>query len=549
MSRFFLFFTVFITGMCVMAIELTASRLLAPYFGASLFIWTNIISVVLLALSLGYYLGGKLADYYDGKADKVAPTLRRGATVLAESHPLDATSSPELEPRLGLLEKTLYLLIFITGLLVSLIPFVGKPIFLLAYDAISDRSASIFLGSLAATLGLFMLPLLLLGMVSPIAAKIGLKNKDNRPTRGEAKPLMRSESATIGQVIGSLYACSTLGSLIGTFLPVLLTIPFLGSRETFFLFGGVLIMLGVVGMRRVIFLSFLVIPILLFFFKSPVHADPNIIFQDESVYNYISVQEHEDGQRSLRTNEGFGIQSLYHPTQFLTGYYWDVALFLPIIKPDAENFLIVGSAGGTSARMLHHFFPSLALHAVEIDPLIVQVSKRFFGMDEVPMEITTADGRVFLQQTKEKYDLMMIDVYKDELYIPFHLATKEFFELAASRLSDDGVMMMNVASASANAEMVDLIKNTVTAVFPYTYELRETASFNTLLFAFKQKPDLSFIQEKGLPSELISLTERITKDIQPLVLSNVDGVAYDNRSAIEFLTEKMIFFEASRNLH
>ncbi len=480
-----------------MAIELTASRLLAPYFGASLFIWTNIISVVLLALSLGYYLGGKLADRREGKQ----------------------------------LQKTLYMLIFITGLLVTLIPFVGKPIFLLAYDAISSRTASIFLGSLAATLGLFMLPLLLLGMVSPIAAKIGLKNKGDT-----------------GQVIGSLYACSTLGSLIGTFLPVLLTIPFLGSRETFFLFGGVLIVLGVVGMRRVIFLSFLLIPILLFFIKSPVHAGPNIIFQDESVYNYISVQEHEDGQRSLRTNEGFGIQSLYHPGRFLTGFYWDDALFLPIIKPNAQNFLIVGSAGGTSARLLHHFFPSLALHAVEIDPLMVQVSQRFFGMDEVPMETTTADGRVFLQQTKEKYDLMMIDVYKDELYIPFHLATKEFFELAARRLSENGIMMMNVASASANAEMVDLIKNTVTAVFPYTYELRETASFNTLIFAFKQKPNFSLIQEKGLPPDLISLADRIIKGIKPLILSNGNGVAYDNRSAIELLTEKMIFFEARREL-
>ncbi|MBI2638875.1 fused MFS/spermidine synthase [Candidatus Peregrinibacteria bacterium] len=493
MSRFFLFLTVFITGMAVMAVELTASRLLAPYFGASLFVWTNIIGVVMAALALGYFVGGKLAD------------RNNGATA----------------------QKILYPIILATGVFITLIPFVGKPVFLFAYGAIERQNLSIFLGSLVATLVLFLIPFFLLGMVSPLAARLSFKKMDSA-----------------GSTVGSLYAFSTLGSIVGTFLPVLVTIPFLGSRETFFLFGGMLIMLGVFGLRKAILLGLLILPIALFFIPSSIHAHPDLIYEGESVYNYIRVFEDDSGARALLTNEGVGVQSLYHPRKNLTGYYWDAAAFLQAINPNGKKFLILGTAGASSARILHHFYPQLELAGVEIDPLMIQTGKRFFNSDEIPMQIHENDGRMFLANTKEKYDFIMVDVYRDELYIPFHLATKEFFELVKSRLEPNGSMMMNIASVSTDSELLTLIKNTVTDVFPFTYELREENSYNSLIFAFKAAPDFSTVSLDKFSLELQSLLSKILRGIT-LIANNPSGeIALDNRSPVEFLTEKMVLSEA-----
>ncbi len=493
MHRRFLFLTVFITGMAVTAVELTASRLLAPYFGASLFVWTNIIGVVLAALALGYFIGGKLAD------------RNNGATA----------------------QKILYPVILVTGALITVIPFVGKPIFLFAYNAISTQRLSIFLGSLVATLILFLIPLLLLGMVSPLAARLSFKKMD-----------------TAGSTVGSLYAFSTLGSIIGTFLPVLATIPFLGSRETFFLFGGILMLLGIFGIRKAILLGLLILPIALFLIPSSIHAHPDLLYEGESVYNYIRVFEDDSGARALLTNEGVGVQSLYHPRKTLTGYYWDAAAFLPAITSQGKKFLILGTAGASSARILNHFYPNLELTGVEIDPLMIQTGKRFFNSDEIPMQIYENDGRMFLSNTKEKYDFIMVDVYRDELYIPFHLATKEFFELVKSRLEPNGSMMMNIAAVSSDSELLTLIKNTVTDVFPFTYELREENSYNSLIFAFMEKPDLSAVSLDQFSLELQSLISKILRGIT-LIAHNPSGeIATDNRSPIEFLTEKMVLSEA-----
>lgn len=481
-----------------MAVELTASRLLAPYFGASLFVWTNLIGVVLLALSIGYYFGGKLADKKGGKTAR----------------------------------KILFPLILITGILVTIIPFVGKPIFLFAYQAIGTRATQLFLSSLIATFILFTIPLLLLGMVTPLAARLGM-----------------TKINTAGSVIGSLYAFSTIGSIVGTFLPVLFTIPFLGSRETFFLFGGILILLGIIGMRRTLILApLLAIPIILFLLPTSIHANPNLEFEGESIYNYIRVHRGPDGSRALLTNEGQGIQSLYHPYRILTGYYWDTVTLLPALNPEGKKFLIVGTGGVSSARVLHRFFPQLELTGVEIDPLIKKVAQRFFDADKIPMKTTLGDGRMYLKNTDERYDFVMIDVYKDELYIPFHLATKEFFELVSARLTGKGSMVMNIASIAQDSELLNVLKNTVTAAFPYVYEYRAANSYNSLIFAFKQEPNFTTVGAPAAPSsyslELRTLLGQILRGIKRVEFDADKEVALDNRSSIEFLTEKMVLSEA-----
>lgn len=495
MPPFFLSLTVFITGMSVMAVEITASRLLAPYFGASLFVWTNLIGVVLLALSLGYFFGGRLADFKKGENAK----------------------------------KILYPLILITGMLVALIPFAGKPVFLFAYRSIVNQNIGIFLSSLIATFILFTIPLLLLGMVNPLAAKLSLTKME-----------------TAGRVFGSLFAFSTIGSIVGTFLPVLVTIPFLGSRETFYLFGGVLILLGIIGMRRMMLVGFLALPLALFLLPLQIHANPRLEYEEESVYNYVRVEKDEAGSHFLLTNEGLGIQSIYHPSRTLTGYYWDAAAAMPVLNPSGKNFLFIGVAGGSSARIVHKFFPYIKLEGVEIDPLMADVAKRFFGFSDIPLKLNIGDGRMFLQNLPEekRYDFTMVDVYKDELYIPFHLATKEFFELLRSRLTSKGMIMMNIASVSEKSELLHVIANTAAAVFPHVYAWRAPNSYNSVLVAFNERPDFSAVSLEALPFDLRFFLQRIFREIAPVVFMPAAEISTDNHSALEFLTEKMVLQKA-----
>lgn len=498
----FLFLTVFITGMAVMAVELTASRLLAPAFGTSLFVWTNLIGVVLLALSLGYYLGGKLAD-------------RNGGHQAA---------------------KRLYALILITGLLVCLIPMVAKPIFLLSYQAMPPGDFSIFFPSLIATIVLFTAPLLLLGMVAPLAARIGFKKMD-----------------TAGSVVGSLYSFSTVGSLVGTFLPVLLTVPYLGSRETFFIFGAVLILLGILGLQRPILLVLAAVPALLFFLSSAPPLSSKVEFEGESVYQYVRIQKKitrlkDDFEevRVLLLNEGLGAQSIYHPSRVLTGYYWDGVALLPLIHPQGKNFLIVGLAGGTSARILSHFFPKLNLEGVEIDPLLIQLGKKYFGLDQVPIKMVEADGRVYLERTPNQYDFIMVDVFRDSFYIPFHLATQEFFETVKSHLTAKGTLIMNVFSPQLDSKMLDLLKNTVKEVFPFVYEYRLTKDKTSLLLAFREEPDFKAAAAGEIPKELKDMAAKFFAQVKPVKKNSALGLSLDNHSLIEFLSAKILFMNLSQ---
>ncbi len=483
--------------MAVTAVELTASRLLAPYFGASLFIWTNIIGVVLIALALGYYIGGKVADRNEGKNAK----------------------------------KILYPLIFTTGVLISLIPFLGKPIFLLGYQAISAQSLSIFLPSLLVSLLLLALPIAILGMVSPLVARSALHGMHDA-----------------GKVIGSLYAFSTVGSIVGTFLPVLLTIPFFGTRETFYIFGATLIALGAFGTTKKQLLIFLILPAVLLLLPGNIHAQRSILHEDESPYNYVRVEEGNDGTRYLVTNEGLGIQSLYHPDRVLTGSYWDVPAVLPLLRPAGKDFLIIGAAGSSTARILAEYFPNLKLHGIEIDPLMQQMAERFFPKSTEHIDVTISDGRVFLQHAPQKYDFIMVDVYKDELYIPFHLATAEFFGQIKTALTDNGMMIMNIAAGKKDPRVKDLILNTVTSEFPFVYQYELPSTFNTMVFASTTdlKDQFKQLAQISIPAPLQTVVSEVTAGVTPVLFNPESSIATDNNSPLELFTELMLLKEVLR---
>lgn len=499
MKRSFLLITVFLTGLAVMAVEMTGSRLLAPYFGSSFFIWTNLIGIVLLALSLGYYFGGRWADRW-----------------------------PEAK-----LKKRLYQLILATGILVTLIPLLAKPIFQGTAQLLSLQTGSVFWVSLLSILLLFSFPLFLFGMVTPWATRLAL---------------YRAEGA--GQVIGSIYALSTLGSLIGTFLPVLLTVPYIGSRWTFFLLGALLIALGVLGLSRPLWSLALLVPLFAGAVSMPGErgAHDKVLFEGESIYQHLRVErqiirlgEGLAEAKVLMVNEGLGAQSIYQEQQLLTGYYWDQAAIMPLFNPQGRKMLILGLAGGTSALLAKNLYPGLQVEGVEIDPLVADLARRYFGLTEEKAKIHVQDGRVFIQQSPEKYDFILVDVFRDGAFIPFHLATKEFFSELRRHLNPGGLVWMNLHAPAKDSPIAATLEQSLRAEFPAVYAYWQGDVKSMQLWAFEAAPTLDSQALTAARPEVKALAMKVTGQWQAVTPLAKAPLSTDDNSILEILSGKLVF--------
>ncbi|MCB1215158.1 MAG: fused MFS/spermidine synthase, partial [Deltaproteobacteria bacterium] len=425
--------------------------------------------------------------------------------------------------------QLLYWLVLLTGVYVSIIPLMIKPVLSLSFKIFSDQELSIFFPSLLAIFVLFALPIFALGMVSPLAARIGIEKMDR-----------------VGGMIGDLYAFSTIGSLVGTFLPVLVLVPFIGSKLSFYLFGFLLILLGVLGLRRWYLLFLLLLPLLPNFPWFQETLSKSVLYRGESSYQYVQVKELSQGGRALFFNEGLGIQSFYSPKQYLTGLYWDVANLLPLLYPEGKNFLILGLAGGTSARSLHHFYPHLKLTGVEIDPEVIRLSRDYFGLDQVPIKIVNTDGRVFLNNSTEKYDFMMVDVFRDGIYVPFHMTTQEFFTSVKDSLTPKGVLMMNVFSPKREDPLLKLIQDTVSSVFPHFYTLR--MSRGTYLFLASSSPLAFEIPESDqYPESIYQMAQQAFPKVKKVKADKQGSLSKDDYSLAELLSAKLLFLEKKVN--
>jgi MFS family permease len=311
-SRILLYLLVFAAGMTTMATEMSGSRLLAPYFGNSLYIWANLIGLILIYLTAGYWLGGRIAD-------------RRP------------------EPRL------LYSLTLAAAVGIALLPFISRPIMSIAIQGIEQVSAGAFLGSFAVTVLLFAVPVTILGMVPPFAIRLRLTGVE-----------------TAGNTSGSLYALSTVGSIIGTFLPVLLLIPWIGTRDTMLLFAGTLAAVSVVGLGRGIYAGApLVILAGLALPQGQIKPDASALFETESPYQFIQVVQSGD-TRYLKLNEGWAVHSIYNTDETFTGSYWDYFLAAPWLgsaEPPRE-VLNIGCAAGTIVRQFARFYPDTHMDGV-----------------------------------------------------------------------------------------------------------------------------------------------------------------------------------------
>jgi spermidine synthase len=482
---------VFVVGAASLGTEIGAARLLAPYFGASTIIWANTIATVLVALSAGYALGGRLAD-----------------------------RSPHM--------SRLCQLVLAAAVLLAAIPFLSGPLLRVASTAIGSLSVAAFFGSLLAVLALVAVPVLLLGTVAPFAIRLSLP---------------RTEDA--GRVSGRLYALSTAGSLVGTFLAALVLIPFAGTHRTFLAFALALAIVALPGLSWRWVAAPVLLAILLFLppggIDLSVAGGGRVIFETETPYQYARVVEEPNGERRLQLNEGVATHSLYVPGSYLTGDYWDQFLVLPFAVGPAppSRIAILGAAAGTTARAYGRYFPSTVIDAVELDGELTDIGRRFFGLAPRPqLHTITADARPWLASVSRRYDAIFLDAYRQP-YIPFYLATREFFALMRSHLSSRGVVLVNIGHPSGSDALERAVSATLRAVFPWV--VRDPSEpTNTLLAASAAPITAQRLRASAqtLPAELGSKALAAAARLAPAL--GRGPVYTDDLAPVEWLVDESI---------
>ncbi|MSX12184.1 MAG: spermine synthase [Actinobacteria bacterium] len=391
-----------VVGAASLGAEIAAARLLAPWFGASTIVWANTIATVLVALSIGYWYGGRLAD--------------RDPTVAGLSR-----------------------LVMIAAALLALVPFIAGPFLSVSVKALDQVEAGAFVGSLIAVMVLIAFPVMVLGAVAPYAVRLSVKTADEA-----------------GNVAGRLYAISTVGSLVGVFLSALLLVPLLGTRRTFIVFALSLALVALPALSwRWLALPLLIIVALFAPVGTIKSADAStVVWESETEYQYARVVQFSDGERWLELNEGQAVHSVYRPGSWLTNNYWDEALVLPWAARDSEprSLAVLGNAGGTVARAYGHFYPDARVDGVEIDGQLSEAGRRYFDLRGPNLHLHTADARPFLRRSDRKWDAILVDAYRQP-YIPFYMTTTEFFSSVAEHLNPGGVVMVNVGHPEGSAEL------------------------------------------------------------------------------------------------
>jgi len=273
------------------------------------------------------------------------------------------------------------------------------------------------------------------------------------------------------------------------------------------------------------------------------------IYETESAYNYIQVLDF-GGTRYLRLNEGQGVHSEYDPDTLDYGGPWQQFLAGPFFTPDrvpgdVRRIAIVGLAAGTTARQADAVFPGVVIDGWEIDPEIVAVGREYFDMNLPNLNVYVQDGRWGLEQSPERYDLIVVDAYRPP-YIPPHLTTQEFFQIAADHLQPDGVLAINVGSAPGDRRLIDGLATTIGTLFPSLYVMDVPGTFNSIVYA-----TLGPTEAATLEANAYALAGR--SDVAPLLLESIwlawtnlqpapaqTVVFTDDLSPIEWLTNNLI---------
>ncbi len=483
---------VFVAGAATMSTEMSASRLLAPFFGASILIWANIIGLILIYLSAGYFWGGRLADRH--------PNVRYMARLM-----LGAAAA------------------------IALTPFVALPLLSAAVSAFAQASVGAFLGSFFATMALFSIPVTLLGMASPFAVRLGVSTVERA-----------------GEVAGRMYALSTAGSILGTFLPVAVLIPQIGTRRTMLATAAVLALVATPALGR----RYVVVPVTIaavaLIPPGLVKPGSRIVYEGESAYQFIQVQRIAGGGRVLHLNEGWADHSVWYPDRVLTGGYWDQFLLAPVLHGSPlRNLAMIGYAGGTVGRAYGAFWPDTNVQGIELDGAVTAVGKRYFGLASNPrVSVATADGRTYLETHDTRYDAVFLDAFRQP-YIPFYLTTQEFWSLVEQRLAPGGMVMANVGRIPGDDRLPDAIAGTMATRFAVVYRW-PVGSFNEIVAGFTTPLDAARFAARlrTAPAGLrgvagtVQGVRRVPPSSDPLT---------DDRAPVEWMTDQMIVRYAAAN--
>lgn len=391
---------VFVSGAVLMGLEMAGSRVLATHFGSSIYVWGAIIGVFLAALSAGYYAGGMLAD---------------------------------ARPSFFLLNA----LVFAAGCWLLLIPFYANPL----CRALVQGNLGERMGPLVATVLIFAGPSVLMGVVSPFAIRLAARAVEK-----------------MGNVAGQLYALSTLGSIAGTMIVAFWLVPSMGVRAVTQSLGACLVALPFVTLPKSRGLFAFALPLAVlgpaaFVLEPPPVAElrpgARKLFEKDSAYHYILVTEDRDyDARFLQFNNYIESGVALDPPWETRTAYTDSFHLARIFRPELKRVLVIGGGGGIGPRKFVNDDPAVEVDLVEIDPVVVEVSKTYFHLEEGPrLRIHVEDGRRFVRRAKETYDLVVLDAYTIGGQIPFHLTTREFMEEIRAILAPGGVLLANINSA------------------------------------------------------------------------------------------------------
>ncbi len=504
-NKLYLYLTEFFAGMSVMAVELGASRLLAPYFSSSQIVWTIIIGTIMIAMALGNLYGGKKADK-DPNPDK------------------------------------LYGRILIAAIWIAAIPVVGKYIILGISGVLilAVNSNFLIIAAFIACMIIFVFPLFLLGTVTPSLVKFSVDSLDDS-----------------GSVVGKLNAFNTIGSIIGTFVPTFISIPAVGTSITFLIFAGILLILCIIYFvsSKINFKEAKKVPVSIVLFivccilghnGSFAFWQTDLTFEGESIYNYLQVYENSQ-EVVLSTNVLFGVQSVYLKDKGMTGMYYDYAMAAPYMsgvnEKDNLDILILGNGSGTFATQCERYFDNCTIEGVEIDQKITDLAVEYFDLPkDVP--VTTYDGRAYLNAIDRKYDVIMVDAYQD-ITIPFQMSSIEFFTLVKDHLKDDGVMVVNMnMRGQSEGNINQYLADTISHAFSEIYTVEVSGSTNRELFASNNPEMLSVFEENinlGLgrcEEELELMMARVSLDLEPYEPG--EYLMTDDKAPVELLGMRVI---------
>ena len=500
----YLYVTAFASGLVSLAVELAAASLLRPHFGTVNLVWATIIGLIMLYLTAGYFIGGRWADRSPHRA-------------------------------------TLYQIVAWAAFLTGLVPFAAQPVLRLVSPGWSNFDVAMLGGSFVAVLILFSVPITLIGCVSPFIIRLAVKDV---------------ESA--GQTAGRVYAVSTAGSVAGTFLPDLLLVPTIGTRNTFVLLSLFLLAVALVGLARsrprrlllYLWMPAVIILLALTLRGQPVKAAQGAIYETESAYNYIQVVEDEAGCRYLLLNEGQGIHSVYCPGELRTSGPWDYFLVAPYFNPPpyppdrVESVALIGLAAGTIARQYTAAYGPIPIDGIEIDPEIVRVGQEYFNLNlnlNLNLNTIIADGRYYLAHSDRRYTVIGVDAYRLP-YIPPHLTTVEFFRQVRDHLTADGVVVINVGHTPQDYRLVEAMLATMLEVFPSAHVIDVPESFNAIVVATVQPTtaDNLLANLPGLEGDtfLHPTALQAAANLRPTQPGTV--IFTDDRAAIEWMTNALI---------